>query len=63
MQQLRRRKPERRIFDTLIEREKLVERARTLGEEATARFKKMATQYDVIGDVRGLAGSIGARLD
>jgi 4-aminobutyrate aminotransferase-like enzyme len=43
----------------IIEREELVERARMLGERATARFKKMATQYDVIGDVRGPGLFIG----
>ncbi len=37
----------------IIEEERLVERAQTLGAEATARFKKLAGRYEVIGDVRG----------
>lgn len=37
----------------VVKEEKLMERARTLGAEATKRFKKMAERYEVIGDVRG----------
>jgi 4-aminobutyrate aminotransferase-like enzyme len=43
----------------IIESEQLVERARTLGEHATTRFREMAERYDVIGDVRGPGLFIG----
>lgn len=43
----------------IIEEERLVERAQTLGAEATARFKKLAERYGVIGDVRGPGLFIG----
>jgi 4-aminobutyrate aminotransferase-like enzyme len=37
----------------ILEKEKLGDRARKLGAEATARFRDLARRYDVIGDVRG----------
>lgn len=37
----------------VVEREGLVERARTLGAVATQRFRALADRYDVVGDVRG----------
>ncbi len=37
----------------IMEEEKLSDRARSLGAQATRRFKELATHYDVIGDVRG----------
>jgi 4-aminobutyrate aminotransferase-like enzyme len=43
----------------IVEEEHLVDRARDLGAEATARFQKMAERYDVIGDVRGPGLFIG----
>ena len=43
----------------IIEDEHLVECAQKLGAEATARFKKLAERYDVIGDVRGPGLFIG----
>jgi 4-aminobutyrate aminotransferase-like enzyme len=43
----------------VIEDEKLVQRAQTLGKQATARFREMALRYDVIGDVRGPGLFIG----
>lgn len=46
----------------VIEEENLVERSRTLGEQAMARFKEMAQRYGLIGDVRGRGLSIGVDL-
>jgi 4-aminobutyrate aminotransferase-like enzyme len=43
----------------IVEKERLADRARTLGEQATARFREMAERYDVIGDVRGPGLFIG----
>lgn len=43
----------------VVENEKLVERARVLGEQATAFFRKLAARFDVIGDVRGPGLFIG----
>ena len=43
----------------IVEEEKLVERARLLGAEATTQFKKLAERYEVIGDVRGPGLFIG----
>lgn len=43
----------------IMEKEKLAERARTLGAQATERFKALARRYDVIGDVRGPGVFIG----
>jgi 4-aminobutyrate aminotransferase len=43
----------------IVEEEHLVNRARDLGAEATARFRKMAERYDVIGDIRGPGLFIG----
>jgi 4-aminobutyrate aminotransferase-like enzyme len=43
----------------IVEEEHLVNRARDLGLEATARFQKMAERFDVIGDVRGPGLFIG----
>ena len=37
----------------IVEEEGLVDRARVLGERATARFRELAQAHDVIGDVRG----------
>jgi 4-aminobutyrate aminotransferase-like enzyme len=37
----------------IMEKEKLSERARVLGQQATERFRQLAKRYDVIGDVRG----------
>ena len=37
----------------IMEKEKLSDRARDLGAQATQRFKQLATRYDVIGNVRG----------
>ena len=37
----------------VIEDEGLVERADTLGAEATSRFRELAERYETIGDVRG----------
>lgn len=43
----------------IMEKEKLAERARTLGAQATERFRQMARRFDVIGDVRGPGLFIG----
>ena len=43
----------------IVEEEHLVERARSLGAEATARFRKLSERYEVIGDVRGPGLFIG----
>jgi 4-aminobutyrate aminotransferase-like enzyme len=43
----------------IMEKEKLAERARKLGAQATERFKTLARRYDVIGDVRGPGVFIG----
>jgi 4-aminobutyrate aminotransferase/(S)-3-amino-2-methylpropionate transaminase len=43
----------------IVENEKLAERAKRLGAQATERFKELATRYDVIGDVRGPGLFIG----
>ena len=37
----------------ILEREKLADRARDLGAQATERFTQLAERYDVIGNVRG----------
>ncbi|MEK6716572.1 MAG: aminotransferase class III-fold pyridoxal phosphate-dependent enzyme, partial [candidate division NC10 bacterium] len=37
-----------------IQKEGLVERARTLGEQALARMREMMSRHPLIGDVRGL---------
>jgi 4-aminobutyrate aminotransferase-like enzyme len=43
----------------IMEKEKLADRARKLGAEATERFRDLARRYDVIGDVRGPGLFIG----
>jgi 4-aminobutyrate aminotransferase-like enzyme len=43
----------------IIEQEDLINRARTLGDQATARFRDLAARYEVIGDVRGPGLFIG----
>jgi 4-aminobutyrate aminotransferase-like enzyme len=43
----------------IMEKEKLCDRARDLGAQATERFKQLAKRYDVIGDVRGPGLFIG----
>ncbi len=43
----------------IVEDEGLGDRARKLGERATARFTELADRYDVIGDVRGPGLFIG----
>lgn len=43
----------------ITEKEKLSDRARDLGAQATERFKQLAKRYDVIGDVRGPGLFIG----
>ncbi len=43
----------------IVEKEKLAERAQTLGALATERFRDLARRYDVIGDVRGPGLFIG----
>jgi 4-aminobutyrate aminotransferase-like enzyme len=43
----------------IMEKEKLSDRARKLGAEATERFRDLARRYDVIGDVRGPGLFIG----
>jgi 4-aminobutyrate aminotransferase/(S)-3-amino-2-methylpropionate transaminase len=42
----------------IIEREHLIERANHLGELTCARFKQWQTQYEMIGDVRGLGAML-----
>ena len=37
----------------IMEKERLAERAGELGVQATQRFRQLAEQYDVIGDIRG----------
>ncbi len=43
----------------IMEKEKLAECARTLGAQATEKFRQLARRYDVIGDVRGPGLFIG----
>jgi 4-aminobutyrate aminotransferase-like enzyme len=43
----------------IVQNERLADRAGTLGEQATAKFREMAERYDVIGDVRGPGLFIG----
>jgi 4-aminobutyrate aminotransferase-like enzyme len=43
----------------IVEKEKLAERARKLGAQATESFRNLARRYDVIGDVRGPGLFIG----
>ena len=43
----------------ILETEKLAERARDLGAQATERFTQLAKHYDVIGNVRGPGLFIG----
>jgi 4-aminobutyrate aminotransferase len=45
-----------------IEREGLVERARTLGEWALARLRGLAARHRLVGDVRGLGLLLGVEL-
>jgi len=46
----------------VIEEEKLVERARTLGEHALERFREIAQRKRIVGDVRGLGLLMGLEL-
>lgn len=46
----------------VIERDGLLERTRTLGEHALARFREMQTRHALIGDVRGLGLLLGVEL-
>jgi 4-aminobutyrate aminotransferase len=46
----------------VIEEEKLVERARSLGEYALERLRQMARHHRLIGDVRGLGLLLGVEL-
>jgi 4-aminobutyrate aminotransferase len=46
----------------IIEEEKLVEHARTLGESSLARLREMAARHRLIGDVRGLGLLLGIEL-
>ena len=43
----------------IMEEEKLAERAKELGAQATDRFRQLARRFDVIGDVRGPGLFIG----
>jgi 4-aminobutyrate aminotransferase / (S)-3-amino-2-methylpropionate transaminase / 5-aminovalerate transaminase len=43
----------------IMEEEKLAERAKKLGAQATDRFRQLARRFDVIGDVRGPGLFIG----
>ena len=45
-----------------MERERIPERARRLGQTITARFRGWAERYPGIGDVRGLGAMIGMEL-
>lgn len=45
-----------------IEKERLVERARLLGEHALGRLREMAARQPLIGDVRGLGLLLGIEL-
>jgi 4-aminobutyrate aminotransferase len=46
----------------VIEEEKLVQRASTLGEHALARFREIAQRRKIVGDVRGLGLLMGLEL-
>lgn len=46
----------------IIEEENLLERARKLGEYATARLHEMQERYEIIGDIRGPGLMIGVEL-
>ena len=46
----------------VIEEEHLLERARKLGAQATARLKAMQDKYEMIGDIRGPGLMIGVEL-
>jgi len=43
----------------IVEKENLAERARSLGAQATERFRQLARKFEVIGDVRGPGLFIG----
>ncbi|GAB3208235.1 4-aminobutyrate--2-oxoglutarate transaminase [Marinactinospora thermotolerans] len=45
-----------------IESEKLVERARAIGETMLSRLRALAERYDIIGDVRGRGAMIAIEL-
>ena len=46
----------------IIEQEKLLERAISVGKVIKERFEEMKSKYDVIGDVRGLGAMLGMEL-
>jgi 4-aminobutyrate aminotransferase len=46
----------------VIEEEKLIERARALGQHALERLHQMASRHRIIGDVRGLGLLLGVEL-
>jgi 4-aminobutyrate aminotransferase len=46
----------------VIDKERLVERSRVLGEYALARLREMQSRHEVIGDVRGIGLLIGIEL-
>jgi len=46
----------------IIEEEKLLDRAVTIGKIIRARFEEMRKKYSIIGDVRGLGAMIGMEL-
>ncbi len=46
----------------VIERERLLERSRTLGERALARLRELASRHPLAGDVRGIGLLLGIEL-
>ncbi|MCK5827828.1 aminotransferase class III-fold pyridoxal phosphate-dependent enzyme, partial [Candidatus Bipolaricaulota bacterium] len=49
------------VIHTLDE-ENLLEQATRVGDRIKAQFQRLATKYDVIGDVRGLGAMVGMEL-
>ena len=45
-----------------FEKEKLLDRAKVIGERVMERFKKMEREHEIIGDVRGVGAMVAMEL-